>query len=246
MLKKVVNYRLLDRETLNKLEIICTILFMDFKKIRITRRGNVKFIRKNGLFFKKGKIVSIPDLLLKDIPDMLSIRKWGSYDLSLQYSIAISSIIKNKHKDVLQNIQEVVNYLYQELLNTPIVDIRGNINTKIVIPTIPKVLGSKRAQKLETIEQEEFTSRNLLFESFPNKSVKIHDIQEEQAQVLTAKWHDIIYSLKYKAAIIALSVSLSSSMNNTNTTGLIKSILMPLFHYNWYITKNLSYYFNTS
>lgn len=242
-----INYHKLGEDTLYKLQELCEKLFVDFKKVRVRRSGKVVFIRKQTWFCRHGIVKTIPELLLKEIPDMLSICKWNTYDVSKYYSIEISRLIKQNYTDELSNLREIIDYLYLELTKVNLINIRGDLNTVLEVPTIlRKALSSRRGKKLQEIVLEEEKSSNQIDKLYEagiyNNRITIYDIAKEQKESLTALWYDFAYGLKRRmvqTAIIAM-VYLVNPISYPTLTGIAGKLLSPLYgnHY--------SYYFNST
>lgn len=129
-----MNYRNLSAEHQNKLEVLCKVLFIHYKGIRIKTDGNIVFIRKYWSFQKSLQIPLI-HLLFQHIPEMLSVRRFGNYDVFDYYITAIHSLIDQNYTDNLGGISKVIDYLYVQAYElNRILNVQGAYGSTIKIP----------------------------------------------------------------------------------------------------------------
>jgi len=157
------NYRRLNSVKIAKLEILCETLFPDFVKVKFSK-NNVMLISKGIWPFRKSVKKSVAKLLLQDIPDAISLRKFGNYGVSDYYLNEIHRILNQNFVDEESNISEIIDYLYLELYKLKqIIDIRANYGATIAIPLpesfsipeklTPLIIGSTTF--IEEIEEDE-------------------------------------------------------------------------------------------
>jgi hypothetical protein len=216
------NYRQLNAFSFIKLEIMCKVLFVDYKGIKINKTGIVTLIKRYWSFSRSPQI-SIRKLLLQFIPDMLSIRRFGNYDVSEYYFTKLDKIIQN-HTDELGNISKVIDFLYSEMYDlSQILDIRKPYDTIIEIPAPSTLETSREVIPLYT------------------NSTFIKEVIEENPDIkgAVAYFLDWARSCTRPRKLQVATVALFLSLNVITYAEPISSLLQTMY-------KNYGYYFNTT
>jgi hypothetical protein len=223
----ITNYRKLHRNTIGKLKIICAILFIDHKYITIKKNGTVVFTTNKIWSWRCRVKKPITELLIYDIPRMMSVRRWNSFGLVDNYTLEIAKLIQSHHTDEIGNITEIVNYLYSELSQARIKDIRNN-GSDVVMSFTPVI--EDQIYEPEVVE-------------IANIEYILPGEEKLETEGLLAYFVDymknIIYGTRYKVMAATLFLALNLSISITNNASVLQ-VLRYLYN------SNNSYYFNSS
>lgn len=217
------NYRKLNYQHFVMLEIICKSLFIHYKGIRIKQNGNVILVKRYWSFQKPVQI-PIATLLLKYIPEMLSIRRFGNYDVFDHYLKEINQILDQNFTDELGGISKIIDYLYTEMYDlNQLLDVSGNYGDHLIIPHPSSFITPNTRIPFTIIEQPAFINR----------------IIEEDPEGAVASFFDWVRSCTQPKKLQIATVALFVSLNVTPIIGVVSSIL----HLSY---KNYSYYFDST
>ena len=128
----MLDYKKLSEDIQNKLFQLCSFYLTYYDKVKLCSNGNIILIKSNWLFNRK-TVVHIADLLIEDLPNMMSLFRWNSLHLAdLEYRKEILTILDNDF-DPLTNISHVIDYLYEKSGEHSIVDLRNDLSERVKI-----------------------------------------------------------------------------------------------------------------